>query len=646
MDKLFLFTLNMSLNGSAVIMVIFIARMLLKKAPKSISYLLWAVAAFRLVIPFSFEGFFSLIPFKQQPIPVDIAYQSIPKLDSGIVMVDGLINSFLPSAPLEASQSPLQILIAIGAYIWLLGAVLFIGYALISYVLLKIKMKSALCLKENIYESQKVKSPFVLGLLSPKIYLPLNLSDKEIMFIVSHEKAHLKRRDNIIKFAAYLILCLHWFNPFVWAAFYLMSKDMEMSCDERVLKELGTKMKSDYSRTLLALASQQHILSGSPLAFGEGGIKARIKNILNFKKPAFWVVAASAACCILVAVCLLTNPSNDNAANIPTVSASQPQKQAPPILTKETAAEFINNTLSTFKLGSDDTVSFKLPEQIPVDESADTRLFIYSNASFAPEPGTGSVQDILDMNDGWKGGESFTVKLDMSKGKLTRVFLRVAFITVEGENSYKEYAANYIEFLEPFAYDTTVNVIDKSVKIEAIGTTSVLNYTLQNGDKFSITLTMPNGVSLSPTDNYPDYTKESYSEMPPIVVVKDKEPAGIITLASFGTNDIDSLAKTNTSENTIPLTIFAPIALSNHAQFENYKVCNAWETGASATADYLWQDLTDYGGRAPEAPWLTSQSVLAYDYNKIPFFISISLADGSLTAAELEALAKSMEITN
>ena len=277
MDKLFPTILNMSLTGAFVIAAICLARLLLKKTPKIISYCLWAVAAFRLVFPFSFESVFSLIPFKAQTIPPDIAMQPVPRIDSGIPFVNNAVSSILPAATPSTSVNPLQIWATVGTFVWFVGVAVMIIYGIVSFVILKRKMRKAAHGEANIYEAENIKSPFVLGVFKPSIYLPIGLSEQERSYIILHEQTHIRRHDHIVKFAAYFILCVHWFNPLAWAAFLLMGVDMEMSCDERVLKEMGCEIKKNYSLSLLSLATERYFVSGSPLAFGEGSIKERIK---------------------------------------------------------------------------------------------------------------------------------------------------------------------------------------------------------------------------------------------------------------------------------------------------------------------------------------------------------------------------------
>jgi len=287
-EKIFLTIINMSLTASFVIAAIALARLLLKKAPKVISYVLWAVVGFRLLFPFSIQGLFSLLPFKSAPIPQDIAMQAVPQIDTGIAVLDSAVNASLPvaaaSSPAAAHVNPLQIWLTVGSYVWLLGVAVMLVYSVVSIFSLKRRLRNAPLIEGNLREVENLKTPFVIGVFRPKIYIPAFLSDEERRYTVLHERTHIRRGDHLVKMAAYLALCLHWFNPFAWAAFVLMSADMEMSCDERVIKELGGNIKNAYSLSLVRMAANRKILNGSPLAFSEGGIKERVKNVLNFKK--------------------------------------------------------------------------------------------------------------------------------------------------------------------------------------------------------------------------------------------------------------------------------------------------------------------------------------------------------------------------
>ena len=310
MSELFLTVLNMSLTASYVILFVILIRLPLKKAPKFISYALWGVVAFRLIIPFSFESIFSLMPRSTNsvPIPHDIIYQQSPQINSGIEVVDTFVSQSLPVPTIGASVNPLQIYIEIGAYIWILGILVLLIYSVVSVLQLKRQLKSAQLIEQNIFEAKNLKIPFVLGLIEPKIYLPVGLNVEERNYILLHEQTHIHRKDHINKILAFLVLSIHWFNPLVWIAFMLMSTDMELSCDEQVLKEMNEDIKKPYANSLLSLATGRHILNGSPLAFGEGNVKGRVKNVLNYKKPRFWIGAISIIVVTAVGIGLMANP--------------------------------------------------------------------------------------------------------------------------------------------------------------------------------------------------------------------------------------------------------------------------------------------------------------------------------------------------
>lgn len=320
MIDLFLSVLNMSLKASYVILVVMLIRLLFKKAPKFISYAIWGVVAFRLIIPFSFESILSIMPkiTNTNPIPRDIVFQKTSQINSGIDAVDNIVNSFLPAtnavtsslpeANAVASVNPIQLYMYIGSCIWVAGIVALLIYSLVSVVRLKKRLKEAQLLEDNIFEVSNIKTPFVLGIVRPKIYLPAGLNNHERAYIILHEQTHVRRKDHVTKIIAFIILSIHWFNPLAWIAFVLMSTDMELSCDEHVLKEMKEDVKKPYAKSLLSLAMGGHIINGSPLAFGEGNVKGRIKNVLKYRKPSFWMIVVSIIAVIIISIALITNP--------------------------------------------------------------------------------------------------------------------------------------------------------------------------------------------------------------------------------------------------------------------------------------------------------------------------------------------------
>ena len=326
MENLFLTVFNMSLVGGFVILAIIIARLLLKRAPKTISYCLWIVAGLRLLLPFSIESALSLVPFRAEPIQpmleaasmqTEISTQVPSDVSNVYTIINESIDNIQPAA-LSTISNPTQPWITIGTYLWVLGFCVMLIYGIMSYLLLKRRISSVPCNEDGVYESESVKSPFVLGIFDPKIFIPTGLSATEHKYIIHHEQIHIKRRDHIIKFAAYFILCLHWFNPLAWAAFLLMGIDMEMSCDERILKEMGITAKKDYSLSLIKYATglnsrqpmrsnNERAIRNSPLGFSEDGLKARIKNVLKFKKHSRITVIAAILLAFALSVGLLLN---------------------------------------------------------------------------------------------------------------------------------------------------------------------------------------------------------------------------------------------------------------------------------------------------------------------------------------------------
>lgn len=309
LEEIFLQVLNLSINASLVILFVLAARLLLKKAPKIFSYTLWSVVLFRLLCPVSIEALFSLLPTKPQPIPTNIATMPTPRIDTGIRAVDRAVNPMLPTlVEQQASVNPVQIWVFAGSLLWALGIAALLIYSVVSLLRLHRRLRLAVPDRGNVYLVPNLETPFVLGVFRPKIYLPAGLSGEEKRYILLHERTHIKRLDHVVKLVAFLALCLHWFNPLVWAAFFLSGRDMEMSCDESVIKRLGSDVKKRYSSSLLSLATGRKIVGGTPLAFGEGDTRGRIQNILHYKKPAFWAVLAAVLLVVALCVGLMANP--------------------------------------------------------------------------------------------------------------------------------------------------------------------------------------------------------------------------------------------------------------------------------------------------------------------------------------------------
>lgn len=316
--KIFILVLNMTLTGSVVILAVLLARLFLRKAPGVFSYALWAVVLIRLLCPVSFSlpvSFLGLLqnePAREgrmEYIAEDIGYMEKPQIALPAPGLSGMVNDALPLADRTASVNPMQIYLIIGAYIWLLGMLSMAVYSVISLVQFQRKLREAVFEKENIYRIKGGGSPFVCGLFRPRIYLPEKMTEEEEKYILLHEQIHIKRGDAVARLLAYLALCLHWFNPLVWAAFAFSGRDMEMACDEAVIRRLGSGVKKEYSASLLNVAAGRRIVKGIFLAFGESDTGSRIKNILRYRKPAAFFAGGAALVSTALAVMLLANPA-------------------------------------------------------------------------------------------------------------------------------------------------------------------------------------------------------------------------------------------------------------------------------------------------------------------------------------------------
>ena len=312
MSELFLKIVNMSISASYLVAAVLLLRLVLKKAPKWVSVLLWGMVAIRLICPISIESVLSLIPSTQTVSP-EIMMDRTPEVSTGIPAVDTVVNpviteTFAPE-PI-ASANPLQILIPVSANLWLLGVLVMLGYTAVSYLMLRRKLATAVRLKNNIYQCENVDSPFVLGMVRPRIYLPFRMDGKNLNHVIAHEEAHIRRKDHWWKPIGFVLLAIHWFNPLMWVGYILLCRDIELACDEKVIKEMDNETKADYMQALVSCSVNRRMIAACPLAFGEVGVKERVKTMMNYKKPAFWIVIAAIALCIVVAVCFLTNPVN------------------------------------------------------------------------------------------------------------------------------------------------------------------------------------------------------------------------------------------------------------------------------------------------------------------------------------------------
>lgn len=378
MDDVFLKLVNLSISASWLILAVLVLRVVLKKAPKWVMPLLWGVVALRLVCLFSIESALSLIP-SAETIPSEIVTETREPVLYEQATLDIVTNPTLPSAaevPVGVSRQQAQVDFNIYSVLWLAGMAALLVHAIVSAGKLKRKLATAILLRDNIYESEFVDSPFVFGVVKPNIYLPMHMDEGTAAYVIAHEHAHLARRDHWWKVLGYLVLALHWFNPLVWVAYILFCRDIELACDEKVVKGLDGAARADYSQALLSCAAPKRAVAACPLAFGEGNIKTRVKSALHYKKPAFWVAAAAVLAVVIVAVCFLTNPRSErgslvwaqklNAADVASIELYVPAegeaRQYKKLDTEEMAqaVELINSSRGTY-IEKPETVYAGLP---------------------------------------------------------------------------------------------------------------------------------------------------------------------------------------------------------------------------------------------------------------------------------------------
>ena len=369
---------NMSLTAGIVILCVMAARLALKRAPKVFSYALWAVVLFRLLCPVSLPSGFSLLgaldaPARQaspvvstvtyvQPQQQEVMPQIQPQTAEPNTSAADPVAPVTPVTP-ERTEVPVD-WAAVAAWVWLAGAAGMAGYSIFALFRLRRRLVSSLHLRDNIYLADHISTPFVLGLIRPRIYLPSTLTEGEMGYIIRHEQYHIRHLDHVVKVAAFAALCLHWFNPLVWVAFVLAGRDMEMRCDEAVVKELGESVKADYSASLLALATGRLTIAGTPLAFGEGDPKGRIRNLLGWKRPRVWLSAVAGMACAAVIAACASNPAGQASQ---TLSGGSGQYASMEDFARQTMAGAKEATYSRYSEETDSAEEVTVPVQ-------DTRL--------------------------------------------------------------------------------------------------------------------------------------------------------------------------------------------------------------------------------------------------------------------------------
>ena len=556
--------------------------------------------------------------------------------------------------------------------------------------------------------------------------------------MIAHEQAHLQRKDHWWKPLGFVILSVYWFNPLLWIGYLLFCRDIELACDEKAIREMDASQRADYSQALLDCTAHRHKVSVCPLAFGEVGIRQRVKAVLRYKKPTTWMVAGVLAiCCIIAAAFLTSRPvdaaqqtsesfteqlyssitlqDNEILFTIPSElpkdaefdlhiagraeyedgfsqslhfleeqqgqwQANQTYKipydssytdltldlffeysdgktqnetidllavinEASDSLETDAAVELneatgkacIAEILGTLTLHQDNTVSFSIPEHIPVSTDGKTKLMISLSATYSGE--TATVDSMLESQTGWKNGETYRGSLKSERGELLSVWLRVCFAAYEDENTYIEYLSGYNELTPPFVYDTPAGYTEPSVAVDQQGREASILYTMRDGYITQLSFTLPEGVTITEYENAEPYQ---------LFFLKDEEIIGRISLHKFGTIDSEELSYVDTGADQLPMQIFSEVALSNHAGYENYQVRKHSDTGATATAKHFWQDLsqTDEYGSAAAIPYQQINCILTYDWDVMPYFVEMIFTEEAVPETELASLAKDIRLTD
>ncbi len=350
MSELFLKLLNMSISASWLVLAVIVFRFVMKKSPKYINVLLWGIVGVRLICPFSIESVFSLIP-SAETIPREILYESNLNIQTGITSADVQVNHFiegdyfgeyyLDDNDLQDYNSEVQNMgeavasgnefqwMSVLSIVWMVGVSCLLLYTAFSYIRLRQKIITAIPLQKRVYQSENISSPFVMGIINPKIYLPFHVGESELDYVIAHEQAHIMRKDHWWKPLGFLLLSIYWFNPMMWLAYVLLCRDIELACDEKVIIKMDSEQRADYTQALLSCSAKHHSIAVCPLAFGEVGVKIRVKTILHYRKPGFWIILITAVVCVGIVVCFLTNPVKDSTETDSNLTATEEFKEEP-----------------------------------------------------------------------------------------------------------------------------------------------------------------------------------------------------------------------------------------------------------------------------------------------------------------------------
>ncbi len=644
-DRFFLGLLNTGFAASVVILIVLLLRLVLRRAPKRYLYLLWAPALLRLLCPFSLESALSLLPANPTPIPDNIAQMETPRLDTGFVPLNEAVNAILPAARVGDSANPMQLFLAVAQLVWLAGAAGLLLYAALSTLRLRRQLKNAVCEGDNIYTVSGFATPFVMGILRPKIYLPSDLREEERGYILLHERTHLRRGDPLVRLAAFFAVCLHWFNPLVWLAYHLSGQDMEMSCDEAVVTRMGASVKRPYSASLLALASGRRWVGGTPLAFGEGDTAGRIKNILRFRRPAFWASALLAVLVTAGCIGLSLNPPKEDAPERgPSVQDSAPsssrQEQeallAQPVSdnTGDTEEDWVRRNLSSVQ-ATPQKISLVIAEGLSPQQ-----VFSVEITALIPREEQGAVaytERVVLLEEQKTGAEWPAGTL--CEGEFpyaecpdgTQMSVNVNVLAQEGENwivsswGYRSYfceAGQLIEQVLPANTAVTVSAQERGDETHV-----TLGYEETTGEGFSVTLALPQGWTVSP---------EGGEESPLPAGVALYGPNGAEPIGWIGYDLLDGQTGQDPAAGENPVFYYSSLMLGSVTNWNNDYV-ELLREGKTVSATCLVGHQEGGAGGTARYNW----GILARDEG-LGRFIGIEIKRDALDQTALEEIARSI----
>ena len=431
MTRVFLYLANQSITAGYLILAGLLLRLLLRRVPKDLLLWLWVPVGLRLILPVSLRSALSLIP-NAKPIPMDIAYSPAPAINSGIPVIDRAVNPVITenlTPVVTASVNPMQIVLAIISNLWLAGMVVMLLYAAVSYYRLSRKCAVSMHLQGKLYLCDNIPTPFVLGIINPKIYLPSDMAPENQSYVLKHEAAHLRHRDHWWKPLGFLLLCVYWFQPLVWIAYFLFCRDLEMACDERAVAGMGEGERKAYSYALLSCAAPRHTIAMCPVAFGENSVKSRIKHVLRFQKAGFWVIAVVLVVTLIASVCFLPNPKEDEEPLMQTVPDTVPTEAME-------AAEEDYQPLSGYYAYTNGGLTLEIDKVsgVKTQTARDSSGEAYEQTILLTEPGT--VVSIVDPD---MNGEAENWRLCEATGSLAPIPIRDDLGSMRlalGANSY------------------------------------------------------------------------------------------------------------------------------------------------------------------------------------------------------------------